>query len=157
MKIICMEFNFVENAYSQVCVWCCNYAKKLSIKDVPINNYEILNRQACSCFWNMSCTQSLVVSCKYWVIPLISTWVPGCSQVMLLETCVTRYLGQGQAVTSPDYQWDVITWPCPWYPLLAHTSSIILSVSMLPRASTYVLSLAYNFHFTVLIHWLLEM
>ena len=48
---------------------------KISVKDVPMNNYELLNIQACSflMFRNRGCTQSLVVSCKYWVVPLIST------------------------------------------------------------------------------------
>ena len=49
--------------------------KRLTIKDVPIISYELLNIKACS-FHVLERglrTQSLVVSCKYWVAPLIST------------------------------------------------------------------------------------
>ena len=55
---------------------------------MPINNQacELLNIQACSfhMLWNTGRTQFLVVSCKYWVIPPISTRVSGYSQVILL-------------------------------------------------------------------------
>ena len=63
-----------------------NMLKKLAVRDVPMNDYKHLSIQACSfdIFWNRGCTQSLVVSCKYWVGPLISTRVPGYSQVILL-------------------------------------------------------------------------
>ena len=48
--------------------------KRETVNDVPVNNYELLNIQACSfnMFWNMGSTQSLMVSCKYWVVPLMS-------------------------------------------------------------------------------------
>ena len=44
---------------------------------MPINNHELLNIQACSfrVFGNTRCTQSLMVSCKYWVVPMLSTRV----------------------------------------------------------------------------------
>ena len=78
---------FMKNTYNQVYVWCCKYAKN-TVKDVPMNYYELLNLQACSflMFWNSGCTQSPVVSCKYWVVPLISTRVSGYSHVMLFIT-----------------------------------------------------------------------
>ena len=67
------QIYFVKNLYNQIYVWCCKYAKKSSVQDVPINNYELLNTRADSfvMFWNRGCTQSVVVSCKYWVAPLI--------------------------------------------------------------------------------------
>ena len=57
-----------------------------TVKDVPTNNYELLNIKACSfkVFGNLVSTQSLVVSCKYWLIPLISTRVSGYCQAILL-------------------------------------------------------------------------
>ena len=53
-----------------------------------MNNYELLNIETGSflMFWNRGYTQSLVVSCKYWVVPLISTRVSGFGQVILLHT-----------------------------------------------------------------------
>ena len=44
--------------------------------------------------WNIGCTQSLVISCKYWVIPLISTGVSGYSQVILLVTNCAKIIQQ---------------------------------------------------------------
>ena len=43
----------------------------ITVKYVPMNNCELLNIQACSflMYWNRGCTQSLVLSCKYWVSP----------------------------------------------------------------------------------------
>ena len=53
---------------------------------MTIYDSDFPNLQACSSnmFWNRGCTQSLVVRCKYWVVPLISTRVPGYSQVIRL-------------------------------------------------------------------------
>ena len=77
---------FVKNIFNQVSVWCCKYAKKLTVKDVPTKNYELLNIQACSpdLFWNSGHTQSRVVNCGYWVVPLMSTRDSGYSHVILL-------------------------------------------------------------------------
>ena len=45
---------------------------------------EPLDVQACLfMFWNRGCTQYLVVSCRYWVVSLISTKVSGYSQIIL--------------------------------------------------------------------------
>ena len=38
------------------------------------------------------------------------------------DNCDAAYEDQGRAIASLRY-WDVITWPCPWYLLLAHKSS----------------------------------
>ena len=64
-----------------------NILRKISVRDVPINNYELLNIETCSfhVVWNRGCPQSLVVSCKYWVVPLVSTRISGYSQVILLD------------------------------------------------------------------------
>ena len=45
---------------------CCKYPQKVCLKDVSINNYKLLNTQACSfrVTWNKGCTQSLVLRCK---------------------------------------------------------------------------------------------
>ena len=53
---------------------------------MPTKNYELLNIQVCSpdVFWNRGRTQSLVVNCRYWVVPLISTRDSGYSHVILL-------------------------------------------------------------------------
>ena len=71
-----------------------NMQKKDTVNGMPINNHELLNIQACSfhVFWNTGCTQSLVVSCKYWVVPLISTRVSGYSQVILFLWTLIRNL-----------------------------------------------------------------
>ena len=78
---------FAKNTYNQVYAWCRKYTKKDTAKDAPVNNYELLNIQACSflIFRNRGCTPSLVVSFKYWVVPLISTGVSGYSQVTLFS------------------------------------------------------------------------
>ena len=92
VKFFALNIFWRTCTYNQVYVWCCKHAKNITVKDVTINNYELLNIQACSflMFWNRGCTQSLVVSCKYWVVPLISTRVSGKSQVILLPN---RYDG----------------------------------------------------------------
>ena len=61
------------------------------VKDVPTNKYELPNIQDCSLimFWNGNCAQSLVVSCKWWVVPLISTRVSDYIQVILLGNSFT--------------------------------------------------------------------
>ena len=63
-----------------------NILKNISVKDVPINNHEFLNIQACPfhVVWNKGYTQSLVVSCKYmyWVVPLVPTRVSGYGQAI---------------------------------------------------------------------------
>ena len=48
---------FVNNIYNQVYVAVANILKN-SVKDVPINNYELLYIQACSFHevWNKGCT-----------------------------------------------------------------------------------------------------
>ena len=66
------------------------WSQLITVKYVPMNNYmfELLNIRACSfiMFRNLGCSQSLVVSCKYWVVPLIFTRVSGYSRVILLES-----------------------------------------------------------------------
>ena len=39
--------------------------KRLTVKDQPLDNHELLNMRACSfnMFWDMGSTQSLVVGC----------------------------------------------------------------------------------------------
>ena len=83
ITILCIDY-FVKNIYNQVYVWCCKYAKKNSVKNVPMNNYEILNIQACS-FHVLEYALHLVASCKYWVVPLVSTGISCYSQVILLK------------------------------------------------------------------------
>ena len=58
---------------------------------MSINNYELLNKQARPfiVFWNMGCTQSLLVNFKYWIVPLISSRVSGYSHVILLSSVLT--------------------------------------------------------------------
>ena len=48
------------------------------------------------------------------------TWIKSCT---IYEECCTRsrYQGQGQVITSHRL-WDVITYHCPWYLLLAQHS-----------------------------------
>ena len=52
---------------------------KINDKDVPKNNYEVLSIQECSfhVFWKKGCTQSLVASCKYRVVLVVSSRVSG--------------------------------------------------------------------------------
>ena len=64
-----------------------NMLKKNTVKDMPIDSYELLNTQTCSfhVFWNTGCTQYLVISCKYWVVPLIYTRVSGYMQFIIFR------------------------------------------------------------------------
>ena len=77
---------FVKNTYNRAYVLVRKYPPKDSIKDLWINNNELLNIQACSfqVVLKRVCTQSLVVSCKCWVDPLVFTRISGYSQVILL-------------------------------------------------------------------------
>ena len=73
---------FALNIFGGEClqpnIWGCKYAEKFIVKDVPKKSYELLNIQVClSMFFVTGCTQSLVVCCKYQVVPLISTRVSG--------------------------------------------------------------------------------
>ena len=85
---------------------------------MPINDYEFLNIQACSfhVVWNKGCTQSLVVSCKYWVVLLVYTRVSGYSQVILLEICphwFSEWLGDKQAIITCSIDDEVLNqWCC---------------------------------------------
>ena len=68
--------------------WLFMWIKILCLKQIYqlMNYYELPNIQACSflMFGIRGCTQSLVASCKYWVVSLISTRVSGYSQAILL-------------------------------------------------------------------------
>ena len=70
---------------------CCKYAKKTDYY-VPLNNSEFLSIHARSfdMFWNKGCTQSLAVSYKQCVVPILSTRASDFSQVIILcaETVV---------------------------------------------------------------------
>ena len=46
------QIHFVKNIYDQLVIWCCKYNKKL----LSMNNYELLNIQACSfrMFWTLA-------------------------------------------------------------------------------------------------------
>ena len=63
-----------------------NMLKSLTVQYIIVNFHELLNIQACSfiMFCNRLSIQSLLVSCKYWVVILISTRVSGYSQAILL-------------------------------------------------------------------------
>ena len=63
-----------------------NMIKKIIVKDTSMNNYDLLNIQACSFlnFCKRGCTQSRVVSCKYYIVIPISTGVSSYSNVILL-------------------------------------------------------------------------
>ena len=39
--------------------------------------------------------------------------------------CQKQVSGTGTSNSIPQYQWDIITRPCPRYPLLAHKSTIV--------------------------------
>ena len=83
LYVFCKE----QTTYNQGYVSCCKFVKELTAKHVFMNDYMYvpLNAQDCSflMFWNRGCTQTLVVSRKYWVLPLMSTKVSGYSQVIL--------------------------------------------------------------------------
>ena len=64
VKIPWMEYTLRRTTYNQVYVWCSKYAKKITAKDVSVNNYELLNMQVCSFSMSLKrrCTQSLVAT-----------------------------------------------------------------------------------------------
>ena len=87
IKILCIEYLLWRILTTKSMFDVVNMLNKITAKCVPINNCELLNTQACSfdMFWNKGCTQSLVVSCIYWVVPLISNRASGYSEVILLD------------------------------------------------------------------------
>ena len=65
LKIFVLNTFCEELDTSQVYIWCYKYVKKITVKDVPVNNYEFLNIQA-SLFrvWvHPLYSQTLVASC----------------------------------------------------------------------------------------------
>ena len=66
-EILCMEYILQRILATKSMFDVANMLKKLTVKNVPMNLYELLNIQACSLHmsWNRGCTQSLVVSCNY--------------------------------------------------------------------------------------------
>ena len=94
IKILCTEYIlgriFTTKSMLDVAI----LLKRLTwstVKDVPINNNnELSNIRACSfhvldMLEEGQSTQSLVVSCKYWVVLLISTRFSSYSQVILFR------------------------------------------------------------------------
>ena len=86
IKILCIELILWRLLTTKSMFHVAIILKKITVKNVPINDCEHLNIQAClfNMFWNKRCTQCLAVSCKYWVVPLMSNRVSGYSQVILL-------------------------------------------------------------------------
>ena len=85
--------------------------KRLTVKDMPINNCDLLNIQACSfdVFWNTPSTQSLVGSCKCWVVPMISTRVSGhCQGILFTDAYVSPGLSEvmDQNILALDHFWS---------------------------------------------------
>ena len=103
----------MNNTSNQVYVWCCKYAKKNPVKDMPINNQELLKLQDCSfqVFWNRGCTQSLVASCKYWIVHLISTRCSGYSQVILLVSRICYECPRQSIYRSMSLLFQLMTLP----------------------------------------------
>ena len=93
IKILCIEY-MLWRILTTKSVWCCKYAKNITVKYMPMNNHELLNTHACSfhVFWNMGCTQSLLFSCNR-IVPLISTRFSGHSQVILMFGCSNGFEG----------------------------------------------------------------
>ena len=78
IKIHCIEYILWRILTTKSIFECCNSAKKWTVKDVPANNYQVVNLQACSFIsyiLEKGCTQYLVVRSKYWAVPLISARV----------------------------------------------------------------------------------
>ena len=75
---------------------------QINVKDVPVTNYKLLNTQACSfnMVWNRGCTQSLVVRCRYWVVPLVFTKVSGNCQGILLSRVTDKIFMNFEIVHS---------------------------------------------------------
>ena len=79
IKILCIEYIQQRILYNQVYVWCCKYAKKITVKVMSINNYALLNIQACSfhVFWNTGCIShnihqfQAIVRSSYWELILL--------------------------------------------------------------------------------------
>ena len=102
---------------------------------MPINNYDLLNIQACSfnVFWNSSRTQTLLVSCRYWVVPLISTRVSGYSHVILLEPwCLHRW----QVSRWPEMRYPHRTWNCHSSSWTSMITSFLQELLMIVGLST---------------------
>ena len=90
-KLLCIEY-ILRRILTTKCMFdFVIVLKRCTIKYVPINNHDFLNIQACSfsVFLNTPSTQFLVVSCKYWVVPLIPTRVSGgdCQGILCAATC----------------------------------------------------------------------
>ena len=65
--ILCGLNFFAFNIFCEEYLQPCPNTVKMTVREVPINNYELLNIQDCSflTFSNMDCTQSVMVSSKY--------------------------------------------------------------------------------------------
>ena len=116
IKILCIEFILWRILITKINVWCCKYEKKM-VKEVPINNHELLNIQACSfnVLRNRGHTQSLVVSWRYWIFPLISTRVSGYRHVILF--IAVKYCQPMQWLTTkfPGYPYSETIVSRPWH------------------------------------------
>ena len=114
LNIFCEEY--LQTSLCLMLQTCLNF---LLSKVFPRNNFELLNIQACSflMFWNRGCTQSLVVSCKYWVVPLIYTRVSCYSHVNLFLSPIlssTRAMTCNCIVSVPLYP-QTSSMSCCWF------------------------------------------
>ena len=113
IKIICIRYILWGNLITMSMFDVANI-RKMSVKNLPINDYELLNIQAFSfhVVWNTACTQSLVVSCRYWVVPSSWSGHPMVPIVTYLLKCESKY---DNILTNPmpRKMWDEITYPFP--------------------------------------------
>ena len=84
IKLICFDYSLWRILTTESMCDVVNILK-VNGKDVPVDDYELLNIHACSfhIVWCTGWTQSLVVRCKYWVVPIVSTRASDYSQVIL--------------------------------------------------------------------------
>ena len=116
IKTLCIEYILWRLLTIKSMFDVANMLKRLTVKDVPINDCGFINIQAYSfnMFWNKGSTQSLVVSCMYWVV----------SQYPLeFQAIVRSFYSNLEIAFSETYQHFLLPALFPWF--------------LIPRLSSY--------------------
>ena len=145
IKILCIEYILWRILTTKCMFHFVIMLKRLTVKDVPINNYDLLNIQACSfnVFWNTPSTQSVVVSSKYWVVPLKSTGVSGhcqgilCHLLLNYDYDITHYIHSINLHQSSQVKIEMCFVPCIWNTNhILNTTKNMIMVKCFKRVAT---------------------